>query len=199
MKLLAATGNKLKLAEFRRILTPLGVEVLSLADVGQKLDVEETGATFMENAEIKARALRVKTGLPTVADDSGLCIDALNGRPGVYSARYGGADTPHSRKIEMILDEMRDIPDEKRTARFVAAICCVWDDDTVISCEGAVEGRIGHGPTGANGFGYDPVFMVGNRSFAQFADREKDAVSHRGRALRTFYEKLEAHIRSKRT
>ena len=190
MKLLAATGNKHKLEEFRRILSPLGINVISLNDIGLDANVEETGKTFLENAEIKAMALYKLTGIPTFADDSGLCIDALGGRPGVYSARYGGESLPHGEKIGLILKEMESIPDERRGARFTAAIFCVLGDDSAIACEGNCEGRIGYEPRGGGGFGYDPIFMVGERSFAELSGKEKDEISHRGRALREFCEKL---------
>lgn len=190
MRLLVATGNRHKLEEFRRILAPLGIEAVSPAEVGAALDVEETGETFAENARLKAMALRERTGLGVAADDSGLCVDALGGRPGVHSARYMGEDTPHSEKIAGLLRELEGVPDEKRTARFVAAICCVLADGTLLECEGVCEGAIAHSPRGSGGFGYDPVFLVGDKSFADLAPDEKDRVSHRGRALRQLAEKL---------
>ena len=198
MKLVAATSNKHKLGEFRRILQPLGIEVISAQEaVGYSLEVEETGSTFMENSAQKAEAIYKATGLPTFADDSGLCIDALGGAPGIYSARYGGENTPHSEKIKLILKELDDVADEKRTARFVAAIYCVLNDEHAISCEGSVEGKIGYEPKGKDGFGYDPIFMVGERSFAEHSDAEKDAISHRGIALREFCAKLEKALKDK--
>lgn len=193
MKIVAATTNKHKLAEFRRILAPAGIEVVSMAEAGCVLDVAETGSTFMENAEIKARALFVATGLPSLADDSGLCVDALNGAPGIFSARYGGEDMPHNEKIRLLLNELEGVPAEERTARFVAAIYCILDDGHIITCEGKVEGKIGFEPRGSEGFGYDPIFMVGTRSFAEHSDTEKDALSHRGKALRELCEKLNAY------
>jgi XTP/dITP diphosphohydrolase len=193
MKLLIATGNPHKLEEFRRILAPLGIEAISAAEVGDIPDVEETGDTFEANAELKARAFYAATGLPSVADDSGLCIDALGGRPGVLSARYMG-DVSHAEKIKGILREMISVPDEKRTARFVAAICCVLDDDTVLTCRGECEGRIGYAPKGHDGFGYDPIFMAGDKSFAELSDKEKDSLSHRGKALRLFAEMLSERV-----
>jgi XTP/dITP diphosphohydrolase len=192
MKLIAATGNTHKLNEFRRILEPLGIEVVAPADVGAALDVEETGSTFAENAAIKARALHDIAGLGAFADDSGLCVDALDGRPGVYSARYGGEDTPHSEKITLLLEELRGVSDDHRGAQFVCAIHCVLADGTELSCQGVFEGRIGHGPRGENGFGYDPIFMVGDRSSGEMSSEEKDALSHRGKALREFVRLLSA-------
>ena len=198
MKLVAATSNKHKLGEFRRILQPLGIAVISaLEAVGHSLEIEETGSTFMENSAQKAEAIYKATGLPTFADDSGLCIDALGGAPGIYSARYGGENTPHSEKIKLVLKELNDVADEKRTARFVAAIYCVLNDEHAISCEGSVEGKIGYEPKGKDGFGYDPIFMVGERSFAEHSDAEKDAISHRGIALRKFCAKLEKALQDK--
>jgi XTP/dITP diphosphohydrolase len=183
-KLVLASTNSHKLQEFRQILAPLGVEVLSAGEVGVSLDVEENGATFAENAAIKARALYKLCGLPTVADDSGLCVDALDGRPGIHSARYGGGGLTDAEKIQLLLQELDGVPPEKRTARFVAAIHCVLDDETALACEGVCEGVIGLATSGDNGFGYDPIFYVGEKSFAQLPATEKDMISHRGVALR---------------
>lgn len=187
MELIAATQNQGKLREFKRILVPLGFTVLSQKEAGiQPDDVEETGETFAENARIKATAIYRMTGKPTVADDSGLCVDALGGRPGVYSARYYGEDTSYPEKWARLLEELNGIPQEKRTARFVSAICCVMDSETILCCEGVCEGSIGFGPAGNGGFGYDPIFFVGEESFAQMDDERKDRISHRGAALRGF-------------
>lgn len=190
MRLLAATGNRHKLEEFRRILGPLGIEVVAPADVGAGLEVEETGATFAENARLKALALYRRTRIPAVADDSGLCVDALGGRPGVHSARYMGEDTPYAEKMGGLLREMLGVPERERTARFVAAICCALDGGALIECEGVCEGVIGHRPGGDGGFGFDPIFYVGGRSFAELPPGEKDALSHRGKALRRFAAQL---------
>ena len=138
----------------------------------------------------KAQAVHRLTGKAAVADDSGLCVDALGGAPGVYSARYGGEDLPHSEKIKLLLKELIQVPDEKRTARFVAHICYIGADGTRIDAEECCEGVIGHAPRGEGGFGYDPIFMVGDKSFAELSGAEKDAVSHRGKALRAFAQKL---------
>ena len=144
-----------------------------------------------ENARIKAESGCRETGLPCIADDSGLCIDALDGRPGVYSARYaGGHDTPYSHKMAVLLDEMKDVPKEKRTARFISSVCCIFPDGRELVVEGKCEGWIGFAPEGDGGFGFDPVFFVGDRSFATFTPEEKDAVSHRGNSLRLLCEKL---------
>ena len=200
MKLLVATGNAHKLEEFARILAPMGFQLMMPADAGASLEgVVENGATFAENAAIKARALFERTGIPAVADDSGLCVDALDGRPGIHSARYMGEDTPHSEKIKGLLRELAGVPAERRTARFVASICCVLGKDEVIACEGSCEGVIGFAPSGGGGFGYDPVFYVGDKSFGELTPEEKDAVSHRGRALREFAEKMKTYLDNRET
>ena len=187
MKLLAATGNRHKLEEFKRILEPLGVEVVSPADVGVEADVEETGTTFMANAALKAQALQQLTGLAAFADDSGLCVDALDDRPGVYSARYGGEGLTDAQRVDLLLDEMTEVPEQDRGCRFVSAIYCVLADGTVVSCQDECRGMVGYEPIGEDGFGYDPIFVwEDGRSFAQLSGLEKDAVSHRGKALRTF-------------
>lgn len=192
MKFLIATHNIKKRDELSRILKPLGIDAVIASDIGMEItDAEETGTTFAENARIKAESGCRETGLPCIADDSGLCIDALDGRPGVYSARYaGGHDTPYSHKMAVLLDEMKDVPEEKRTARFISSVCCIFPDGRELCVEGKCEGKIGFAPEGDGGFGFDPVFFVGDRSFATFTPEEKDAVSHRGNSLRLLAEKL---------
>ncbi|MBQ8917434.1 MAG: RdgB/HAM1 family non-canonical purine NTP pyrophosphatase [Oscillospiraceae bacterium] len=189
MKLIVATNNAHKLVEFGRILAPLGIEVHSQKEYCPDLDVEETGTTFAANARLKAEAVYKATGLMAVADDSGLCVDALDGAPGVYSARYAGENATDAQKIEKLLDEMKDGPEEKRTARFVSAICCIGPD-LLLECEGVCEGTIGYECRGEGGFGYDPIFYVDGRSYSEMSGEEKDAISHRGRALRLFYEEM---------
>lgn len=186
------THNDGKLAEIARVLEPLGVACEKAESLGVYLsEPEETGTTFAENARIKALAAMRESGYPAVGDDSGLVVDALDGRPGVYTARYGGGhDVPFSEKIPLLLAEMEGVPPEKRTARFVCAVCVAYPDGTLISAQGTVEGHIGFVPTGDNGFGFDPIFYIGARSFAEYSDAEKDAVSHRGRALRSLAEKI---------
>ena len=152
-EIIIATGNPNKVKEFARILTPLGYQVRSQKEVCPGLDVEETGTTFAENARLKAQAVFQKTGLSAIADDSGLCVDALEGRPGVYSARYGGEDTPYPAKMSALLQELEGVPGERRTAHFVSAICCVMGDGDIIECEGACEGVIGFAPAGAGEIG----------------------------------------------
>ena len=150
---------------------------------GVKIEVEETGETFAENAFIKAKAASCKTGLPAVADDSGLCVDALGGRPGVYTARYAGENATDDMRMDKLLFELKGVPEDKRTARFVSAVCCVFPDGRKIEAEGKCEGKIAFEKLGNGGFGYDPVFTVDGKSFARMSDGEKDALSHRGRAL----------------
>ena len=194
MKLVIATNNQHKLVEFRRILEPLHVEVLSQSDIHVHVEPEETGTTFAENARIKAQAVFEACGLPCVADDSGICVDAMNGRPGVYSARYLGEDASQEEKNAGILKELEGLPAEKRGAHYACAICCVLNRDNVIETEGRCEGFIGTEPVGDGGFGYDPIFMVGEKSYAQLSGEEKDKTSHRGKALRQFYQLLQEHL-----
>lgn len=192
MKIIIATHNKHKLAEMARILEPMGYEVVTDRDLGIELtDAEENGKTFLENARIKAESGCRESGLPCIADDSGLCVDALDGEPGVYSARYSGEHGNDAANNEKLLNNLKNVPDEKRTARFVCAICVSFPDGNEITAEGACEGKIGYEYKGNNGFGYDPLFMVGDRSFAEFSAEEKDAVSHRGNALKKLQSKLE--------
>ncbi len=182
IKLVAATNNKKKLAELRRILSPMGFTVLSLADAGIDIDVEENADTFSGNARLKAQAVFDRCGMATLSDDSGLCVDALNGAPGVYSARYGGLETDEERN-QKLLEEMKDIPPEKRGAKFVCALCCILSADTMLECAGECRGSIGTAPAGDGGFGYDPLFVVDSRSYSELTDDEKDRISHRGMAL----------------
>ena len=184
MKVIAATGNQGKLREFRRILEPLGFSVTSMKEEGIDLDIVEDGDTFAANARIKAMAVHAHTGHAVVADDSGLCVDALDGRPGVYSARYGGEDLPHPQKIRLLLEELREVPAERRGARYVCAIHFVLADGREFAYEADCPGVIGYETRGDRGFGYDPIFYGGDRSMAEYSDEEKDRISHRGKALR---------------
>ena len=192
MKLIAATNNAHKLIEFKRILEPLGFTVLSQKEAGIHVEAEETGTTFEENAYLKAKAVYDASGLATVADDSGIAVDALNGAPGVYSARYGGPGLNDVDRYEKLLHEMDGVPDEKRTARFVCAISLILSSDQVFGFTGVCEGKIGYEPRGENGFGYDPIFMVGDKSTAELLPEEKDKISHRGQALRNMEQMLSA-------
>ncbi len=197
MKLVIATNNKKKLAEMSRILTPLGFEVVTTKEIGINLgDVEENGTTFAENAYIKAKsAFDLLNGeYCVVADDSGLCVDALGGRPGIFSARYGGEGLDDIGRYQKLLEELSEIEKNKRQAHFACSICAIMNDGTVITAEGKCEGEIGYAPLGDGGFGYDPVFMVGDNSFSQLSAEEKDKCSHRGNALRDLKEKLENYL-----
>ena len=195
MDYLIATHNMKKREELHRILSPLGIRVVLASEIGVNLTaVEETGETFEENALLKAVSGCRDSGLPCVADDSGLCVDALDGRPGVYSARYCGEDTPYPEKMAHLIKELEGVPPEKRTARFVSVAACAFPDGTSFTVRGACEGRIGYEQRGDNGFGFDPVFMVGDRSFAELTTAEKDAISHRGNSLRQLAEKLQEII-----
>ncbi|MBQ9956724.1 MAG: RdgB/HAM1 family non-canonical purine NTP pyrophosphatase [Ruminococcus sp.] len=189
-KLVMATNNANKLREAREILAPLGIELISQKEAGAYIEPEENGTTFAENALIKARAVFAAAGLPTIADDSGLCVDALDGRPGVYSARYA----PKGEECAKLLEEMKDIPDEKRGASFQCVIAYV-DADTVFTVSGAtIGGKIGYEERGTNGFGYDPVFMCGDRTLAEMSAEEKNKISHRAVALNGLYEKLKEKV-----
>ncbi len=191
MKYVIATHNRHKLQELQRILDPMGIEAIT-ADLSE---VEETGTTFAENAYLKAKSACEETGLPAVADDSGLEVDALDGRPGVYSARYAGENATDAQRIEKLLGELSAVPAEKRTARFVSAVCCVFPNGDVIRVEEDCPGSIAFSPEGNDGFGYDPVFLVGEKTFAQMTAAEKDAVSHRGKALEKFATALQEYLK----
>ncbi len=194
MKLVLASKNKKKLEEMRQILSALGVEVISEADAGVDVDVEETGATFAENARLKAVAVMRASGLPAIADDSGLCVDALNGAPGVYSARYGGEGLDDAGRCKLLLESVRGQLD--RRCGFVSAICCAFPNGDEITARGECRGTLAYAPRGENGFGYDPVFFVPEqkKTFAQLTAQEKHEISHRGKALREFKEKLETYL-----
>ncbi len=184
-KIVFATNNENKLREAREILAPLEIDVLSQAQAGADCDPEENGVTFAENAIIKARAVYDRVRMPVFADDSGLCVDALDGRPGVYSARYA----PKGRECEKLLGEMKNVPDSERRAAFRCVIAYV-DDDGDFTVSGDVQGKIGYEERGVNGFGYDPVFMVGEKSMAEMTSEEKNKISHRGAALRALADVL---------
>lgn len=193
MKFLIATNNAHKLEEIRRILAPYSIEAMSLKETGITSDPEETGSTFEENARIKAVAAMKASGMPVVADDTGLMVDALNGAPGVYSARYAGENATDRDRVNKLLYEMRDVPEGKRTARFVCVVCCAFPDGKIISVRGECEGSIAFEPQGTGGFGYDPIFIekTTGRSFASLAGEEKNRLSHRGKALEAFVRELD--------
>ena len=188
MKLVLATRNEKKLVELRRILAPLvAAEVIGLGDVPAYEEVPETGATFADNALLKAREAVRHTGLPAVADDSGLAVDALNGMPGVLSARWAGRGAGDVANLRLVLEQTADVPDERRGAAFVCAAALVTPDGTEHVVEGRLAGVLRRAPSGTNGFGYDPVFQPDGetRTTAELDPAEKDAISHRGRAFRT--------------
>ena len=185
MKIIIATHNKHKLQEMSRILSPMGYEVVTDRDLGIELtDAEENGKTFLDNARIKAESGCKESGLPCIADDSGLCVDALDGAPGVFSARYSGVHGDDDGNKKKLLSELDGVPTEKRTAHFACAICVSFPDGSEVTATGKCEGYIGYEKKGTNGFGYDPLFMVGDRSLAEMTAEEKDAISHRGNALK---------------
>ena len=194
MKFVLATHNPGKLREMSAILGELGVEVVSPADVGITVDVEETGTTFAENAMLKAKAICAAAGLPAIADDSGLCVDALNGGPGVYSARYGGEGLDDKGRYMLLLNSMRG--QTTRKAHFACAIACAFPNGDELTAQGQCDGAIAFAPMGEGGFGYDPVFLVPEKgkTFGQLTAEEKSAVSHRGKALRDFSEKLATYL-----
>ena len=185
-RIIFATGNRDKLKEIREIAAKFGFEVVSMKDAGYELEIEENGTTFAENALIKARAICLASHEITMADDSGIIIDAMNGEPGVQSARFMGRDTSYRIKNAAIIRNLDGVPDEKRSARYVCAIATVFPDGRTLECEDTFEGRIAYEEAGSNGFGYDPIFYVPEfgKTAAQMTPEEKNAVSHRGKALR---------------
>ncbi|SHI76477.1 XTP/dITP diphosphatase [Lutispora thermophila] len=188
MEVVAATNNQHKLDEIRDILKDMGYKVLSLKDVGIKIDIEENGTTFRENALIKAREIWRLTGKASIADDSGLEVFVLNGEPGVYSARYAGVpgDEKDRANNKKLLENMKDIPENKRQARFVSSIAFIFPDGKEIVTEGYVYGTIGFKEKGENGFGYDPLFIVDglDKTMAELTSEEKNKISHRANALK---------------
>ena len=192
MDMIIATHNKHKVEEFSRILAPLGVTIRTAA----LTEAEETGTTFRENAYLKAKSACDETGLPCIADDSGLSVDALDGAPGVYSARYMGEKTSYEIKNWNLIHRLDGVPEEKRTARFVCVIAAVLPDGRTLTAEGTMEGVIAHEPAGAGGFGYDPILMLPEygKTSAEITMDEKNAISHRGKALRAMKKRLAEEI-----
>ena len=192
-RIIFATGNKDKLKEIRAIVAKFGFEVVAMKEAGYDLDIEENGTTFAENALIKAREICLASGEITMADDSGLVVDAMDGRPGIYSARYMGKDTSYRIKNAAIMEELKDVEEEKRTARYICAIATVFPDGRVLQAEAPFEGRIAHEERGSNGFGYDPIFYLPEfgKTAAELLPEEKNAISHRGKALRKMEEMLQ--------
>lgn len=187
MKVILASKNRHKLVELSAILSQLGFEIALESEYGLDLDVEETGTTFEENSFLKADAVMKASGLPALADDSGLMVDALDGAPGVYSARYGHKSSDPERTA-FLLENLKNVPEEKRTAKFVCVITCLWPDGRKIVARGECPGRIAFEPHGENGFGYDPVFYLPEKekTYAELSSEEKNAISHRARALQDF-------------
>ncbi len=195
MKLFLASKNKHKIGEFKRILAPLGIELVSEDQLDYPLtEVEETGSTFEENAYLKASSALKETGFPSIADDSGLCVDYLNGEPGIYSARFAGEPVDNDKNNEKLLSLLKDVPLADRTARFVCSIVCVFPNGDKITAYGSCEGYIDFAPKGGNGFGYDPLFVSEIGSFGEVSDSEKDSVSHRGKALEDFSKKITMYL-----
>lgn len=194
MKAVLASKNPKKLVELREILSAQGVDVVLESDVGVDLEVEETGTTFEENAVLKADAVMKATGLPSIADDSGLMVDALDGEPGVYSARYGGGGLSDSERWRLLLHKMEGKTD--RACRFVSVICCTFPNGDRLLARGECQGVLDTQARGTGGFGYDPIFFVPERgkTFAQLTPEEKNVISHRGNALRKFKTELEKYL-----
>lgn len=195
-KIIVATGNEGKMKEFRQILQGEDIVFSSLKDEGlQNVEIVEDGSTFEENALIKARKISEITGQIVLADDSGLEVDALDKAPGIYSARYMGEDTPYTVKNNHIIELLKDVEGEDRSARFVCVIACVFPDGRSFTCRGVVEGQIGYSEKGENGFGYDPIFYVPELgcTTAELPPEGKNKISHRGRALTAMYDKMKEY------
>ena len=199
MKVVVATGNEGKAREIREIWQDIDARVVTTKEAGLFVEAEENGSTFLENAMIKAKAVAKEAAKSmewkdaiVIADDSGLAVDALGGEPGVYSARYLGADASYRKKIADLVRRLEGVPDEERSARFVCAIAAVCPDGKVVTAEGVMEGRIGYEEKGENGFGYDPIFYLPEYrcTSAQLSPEEKNRISHRGRALCAMRERL---------
>ena len=195
MNFILATNNMKKLAEMQRILSPLGINVVTAKMLGKQLeDVEEDGKTFEDNAKLKARAACKEMNMPAIADDSGLCVDYLDGAPGIFSARFAGEHGNDEKNNDLLLEKLDGVPLEKRTAHYVCAICCTFPDGREIVVRGECNGVIGFERDGHEGFGYDPLFLVDGKAFGRYTAEEKDRISHRGNALRLLTKELEKII-----
>ncbi|MBQ3147661.1 MAG: RdgB/HAM1 family non-canonical purine NTP pyrophosphatase [Oscillospiraceae bacterium] len=193
MKVVLASKNPHKLVEISKITEKFGMELILQSQLGVDIDVEETGTTFEENSFLKAEAVMKATGLPALADDSGIAVDALNGEPGVYSARYGFDESLDDwGRLELLLKNTEHVPDGQRQAQFVCVITMVTPDGKTIQARGEIHGELTREPRGENGFGYDPIFFYPpyEKTTAEMAPEEKNAVSHRGNALRVLNDKL---------
>ena len=196
MKIFIATKNQKKLSELERILVPMGFKVLSQKDFVEQFEEPiEDGTTFEENAIIKARDGLKNTGLISVADDSGICVDYLGGAPGIYSARYSGEHGDDESNNQKLLHELEGVPMEKRTARYVAAIACVFPDGKNFTVRGECEGKINFEPVGDGGFGYDPYFISELGPMGLLSPQQKDSISHRGKALLLFKDEIKKYIK----
>ena len=195
-RIVFATGNAGKMREIRMIMEDMGMEIFSMKEIGVNPDIVEDGATFTENAVIKAKAVAALTDAIVLADDSGLEIGALNKEPGIYSARYMGEDTSYRIKNANLIERLEGVPEEKRTARFVCAIAAVLPDGELLTTLGTVEGRIGYEEKGENGFGYDPIFFLPEFgcTSAELTDEQKNEISHRGKALRAMKQLLQEKL-----
>lgn len=207
MDFILATNNMKKLAEMQRILSPLGINVVTAKMLDITLpEVVEDGDTFEANAKIKAKSACEITGLPAIADDSGLCVDYLDGYPGIYSARFanieihGGECVDNEKNADdednnnLLLKKLEGVEEDKRTAYYVCAICCIFPDGREIIVRGECHGHIGYERDGNEGFGYDPLFIINGKSFGKYEGEEKDKISHRGNALRKLAKELENNI-----
>ena len=193
MKVVLASKNQHKLVEIKQITDKFDMELVLQSELGVDIDVEENGTTFEENSFIKAEAVMKATGLPALADDSGICVDALNGEPGIYSARYGFDESLDDwGRLELLLKNTEQVPDGQRQAQFVAVITMVTPEGRTIQARGEIHGELLRAPAGENGFGYDPIFYYPpyGKSTAEMSPEEKNQVSHRANALKVFYEKL---------
>ncbi len=197
MKIVLASHNQGKMREMRAILASYGVELVLQSELGVNIEVEETGNTFRENALLKAHAVAKATGMPAIADDSGLMVDALNGAPGVYTARYGGEGLTDVERYRLLLNALSG--QTNRTAHFYSCIACVFPTGETLTAQGVCDGTIAFAPIGEDGFGYDPIFFVPalRKTFAQMTDEEKNSVSHRAKAMVTFRNEFEKYCREK--
>lgn len=195
MKFFIATKNQHKMQEFKKILEKSNIELICETDLSSPIeDVEENGTTFEQNALIKAKSGLAATGLPSIADDSGLCVDFLGGEPGIYSARYAGEHGDDGANNEKLLKKLDGVPTEKRTARFVCAIACVFPDGREFTVTGSCEGYIADAPSGNGGFGYDPLFVSEIGCFGEISPEQKNKVSHRAKAIEKFEIELKKYI-----
>ncbi|MEG1620604.1 MAG: RdgB/HAM1 family non-canonical purine NTP pyrophosphatase [Oscillospiraceae bacterium] len=196
MIVIAATKNNGKLKELNRVMSDYDITLISMKDAEIAVEIVEDGITFEENALIKARTLHKITGKPVISDDSGICVNCLDGRPGVYSARYGGEDLPYPEKMQKLIDEIAAKNTTDRSAYYSCVIVYIDKDSKEYIFNGRCDGKIGYEPKGDSGFGYDPIFVVGEKTMAEMTDEEKDEISHRGKALRLLANNLPEIIKN---